>query len=225
MRFHGGDCCFSSEFLVYLVSCYSVLSSCLVVLCLSGEAPGSWIIVTCLLKVLVILFFAACHSNMSIFLRLNVCSQVSVTGHNTNFATMLSTGGDVHFQIHPGRLYNIALYQMDGTLLGYVRVDVPSTALSVGVVRPMGGDDGGDNRGGNGSASGGLRAVPGGSSVTVSGGARARNDVQMRLASISDLLANLPGTRNNPITVDDGSGPSDCGYSMDGDRDIDMFIS
>lgn len=213
----------------YLVSCYSVLPSCLVVCCLPAEAPGSWMIVTCLLKFLVTLFYAACHSNMSIFLRLNVSSQVSVTGHQTNFATMLSTGGDVHFQIYPGRLYNIALYQMDGTLLGYVRVDVPSPALSVGVVRPRDGDDGGDNRGGDGSASGGLRAVPGGSSVTVSGGARANdgNDVQMRLASISDLLANLPGTRNNPITVDDGSDsvPSDCGCSMDGDRDIDMFIS
>ena len=181
------------------------------------------------LKFLVILFSVACHSSMSIFLRLNVSSQVSVTGHQTNFATMLSTGGDVHFQIYPGRLYNIALYQMDGTLLGYVRVEVPSPALSVGVVRPRDGDDGGDNRGGNGSASGGLRAVPGGSSVTVSGGARADdgNDVRVRLASISDLLANLPGTRNNPITVDDGSDsvPSDCGCSMDGDRDIDMFIS
>ena len=164
---------------------------------------------------------------MSIFLRFNVSSQVSVTGYQTNFATMLSTGGDVHFQVYPGRLYNIALYQMDGTLLGYVRVDVPSSALPIGVVRPGNGNDGGDNRGGDGGASGGSRTVPGGSSVTVSGGARANdgNDVQTRLASISDLLANLPGTRNNPITVDDGSGPSDCGCSMDGDRDIDMFIS
>ena len=166
---------------------------------------------------------------MSIFLRLNVSSQVSVTGHQTNFATMLSTGGDVHFQIYPGRLYNVALYQMDGTLLGYVRIDIPSQALSVGVVRPSGGDGGGDNRGGNGSARGGVREVPGGSSVTVSGGPRANdgNDVRVRLASISDLLANLPGARNNPITVDDGSDsvPSDCGCSMDGDRDIDMFIS
>ena len=139
-----------ASFWSYLVSCYFVLQSCLVVCCLSAEAPGSWIIATCLLKFLVNLFSAACHSNMSIFLRLNVSSQVSVTGHQTNFATMLSTGGDVHFQIYPGRLYNIALYQMDGTLLGYVRVDVPSPALSVGVVRPRDGDDGGDNRGGDG---------------------------------------------------------------------------
>ena len=181
----------------------------------------------CPLEFLVVVFFTACLSNMSFFLRLNAASQVSVTGQQTNFATMLSTGGDVHFQIYPGRLYNVALYQMDGTLLGYVRIDIPSQALSVGVVRPSGGDGGGDNRGGNGSARGGVREVPGGSSVTVSGGARADdgNDVRMRLASISDLLANLPGTRNNPIIVDENSGTSDCGCSMDDSRDIDMLIN
>ena len=172
---------------------------------------------------------------MSIFLRFNVSSQVSVTGFQTNFATMLSSGGDVHFQVYPGRLYNIALYQLDGTLLGYVRVDVPPV-LPIGVVRPGDGGDGGDSRGGDGGASGGFRPVPGGSSVTVSGSARVdgASTVQTRLASIADLLSNLPGSRNNPIIIEDGSmslssvsaSVADCSCSMDGAQsDIDMFIA
>ena len=171
---------------------------------------------------------------MSVFLRFNVSSQISVTGFNTNFATMLSGGGDVHFQVYSGRLYNIALYQLDGTLLGYLRVDIPPI-VPVGVVRPGGGGDG-DNRGGNnGGGNGGFQPVPGASSVTVSGSARTDGvgAVQARLASIGDLLANLPGSANNPIVVDDGSTPSSsvsasaagCSCSTDAYSDIDMICS
>ena len=169
---------------------------------------------------------------MSVFLRFNVSSQVSVTGFNTNFATMLSASGDVHFQVYPGRLYNIALYQLDGTLLGYVRVDIPPI-IPVGVVRPGGGGDGDDRGGNDGGGSGGFQPVPGGSSVTVSGSARTNGagTVQTRLTSISDLLSNLPGSANNPIVVDDGSTPSSsvsasaagCSCSTDAYSDIDML--
>ena len=59
-------------------------------------------------------------------------------------------------------------------------------------------------------------------------------NVQTRLASISDLLSNLPGSRNNPIIIEDGSmslssvsaSVADCSCSMDGAQsDIDMFIA
>ena len=177
---------------------------------------------------------------MSVFLRFNVSSQISVTGFNTNFATMLSGGGDVHFQVYSGRLYNIALYQLDGTLLGYLRVDIPPI-VPVGVVRP-GGDNGGDNRGGNDGdgSNGGFQPVPGASSVTISGSARTDgvSAVQARLASIGDFLANIPGSANNPIIVDDGSTSSSslsasaagCSCSggissTDAYSDIDMMCS
>ena len=38
---------------------------------------------------------------MSVFIRLNVSSQISVTGFCTDFATMLNGGGDVHFRVYP----------------------------------------------------------------------------------------------------------------------------
>ena len=170
---------------------------------------------------------------MSVFLRFNVSSQISVTGFNTNFATMLSGGGDVHFQVYPGRLYNIALYQLDGTLLGYLRVDIPPI-VPVGVVHPGGGNDG-DNRGGNDGdgSNGGFQAVPGESTASISGSA-----VQARLASIGDFLANIPGSVNNPIIVDDGSTSSSsllasaagCSCSggissTDAYSDVDMMCS
>ena len=108
--------------------------------------------------------------------------------------------------------------------------------LPIGVVRPGDGGDGGDSRGGDGGASGGFRPVPGGSSVTVSGSARVdgASTVQTRLASISDLLSNLPGSRNNLIIIDDGSmslssvsaSVADCSCSTNGAHsDIDMLIA
>ena len=59
------------------------------------------------------------------YLRFNVPTQVSVTGYGSDFATLLSGGGDVHFRIYSSHLYQVGLYQLDGTLLGYIRVDVP----------------------------------------------------------------------------------------------------
>ena len=146
-------------------------------------------------------------SKMSVFIRFNVSSQISVTGFCTDFATMLNGGGDVHFRVYPGRLYHIALYQLDGTLLGYLRIDVPAV-VPVGVVRP-GGDGGGDNRGGNDGdgSNGGFVSVPGASTVTLSGSARTDgvSAVRARLASLGDFLASIPGSASNPIVVDDGS--------------------
>ena len=85
-----------------------------------------------------------------------------------------------------------------------------------------------------------MKGFPGASSVTVSGSARTDgvSAVQARLASIGDLLANLPGSANNPIIVDDGSTSSSslsasaagCSCSggissTDAYSDIDMMCS
>ena len=145
---------------------------------------------------------------MSVFLRFNVSSQISVTGYGSDFATMLNGGGDVHFRVYPGRLYHIALYQLDGTLLGYLRIDVPG-AVPVGVIQPGrggGGDDGAVDDGDGGD--GGFVSIPGASTVTLSAGS-ARTDgvsaVRARLASMSSFLSTVPGSAGNPIIVDDES--------------------
>ena len=52
------------------------------------------------------------HDNhkMSVYLRFNMPTQVSVTGYGSDVATLLSGGGDVHFRIYPTHLYQIGLY-------------------------------------------------------------------------------------------------------------------
>ena len=119
-------------------------------------------------------------------------------------------------------------------------MDIPPI-IPVGVVRPGGGNDG-DNRGGNdgNGSNGGFQAVPGASTVSISGSARTDgvSAVQARLASIGDFLANIPGSVNNPIIVDDGSTSSSslsasadgcsCSGGMgstDAHSDIDMMCS
>ena len=134
-------------------------------------------------------------------------SQISVTGYGTDFATMLNGGGNVHFRVYPGRLYHIALYQLDGTLLGYLRIDVP-TAVPVGMIRPGrggGGDNGAGNDGDGGD--GGFVSIPGASTVTLSGSARTDgvSAVRARLASMSSFISTIPGSAGNPIIVDDES--------------------
>ena len=47
---------------------------------------------------------------MSVYLRFNVPTQVSVNGYGSDVATLLSGGGDVHFRIYPSHLYQIGLY-------------------------------------------------------------------------------------------------------------------
>ena len=144
---------------------------------------------------------------MSVFVRFNVSSQISVTGFCTDFATMLNGDGDVHFRVYPGRLYHIALYQLDGTLLGYLRIDVP-TVVPVGVIRPGGGggDDNGAGNDGDGG-NGGFVSVPGASTVTLSGSARTDgvSAVRARLASMNNFMSTMPGSAGNPIIVDDES--------------------
>ena len=148
---------------------------------------------------------------MSVFLRFNVSSQVSVTGYGSDFVTMLNGGGDVHFRIYQGRLYQIGLYQLDGTLLGYLRIDVPG-AVPIGVVRPGGGGhgDGGHDGGGHdgGGHDGALLPIPGASTVTLSGGSARTNGVsavRARLASMGGRVSSAPGSAENPIVVDEES--------------------
>ena len=132
---------------------------------------------------------------MSVYLRFNVPTQVSITGYRSDVATLLSGGGDVHFRIYSGHLYQIGLYRLDGTLLGYLRVDVPG-AVPIGMVRPGGGGGGGAP----------LR-IPGASSVTVSGGSAQTNGVdavRTRLAASSTNVSSALGSANNRILVDGG---------------------
>ena len=132
---------------------------------------------------------------MSAYLRFNVPTQVSITGYGSDVATLLSGGGDVHFRIYSGHLYQIGLYRLDGTLLGYFRVDVPG-AVPIGVVLPGGG--------GGGAAP--LR-IPGAATVTVSGGSARTNGVdavRTRLTMSSTSTTFAAGRANNPILVDDG---------------------
>ena len=146
---------------------------------------------------------------MSVFLRFNVSSQVSVTGYGSDSATMLNGGGDVHFRIYQGRLYQIGLYQLDGTLLGYLRIDVPG-AVPVGVVRPGGGGHG-DGGYDGGEHDGALSSIPGASTVTLSGGSARTNGVsavQARLASMGGRVSSAPGSAGNPIVVDEESASS-----------------
>ena len=143
---------------------------------------------------------------MSAFLRFNVPTQVSVTGYGSDFATLLSGGGDLHFRIYSGHLYQIGLYRLDGTLLGYLRIDVPG-AVPVGVVRPGGGGhgDGGHDGGGHDGA---LLPIPGASTVTLSGGSARTNGVsavRARLASMGGRVSFAPGSAENPIVVDEES--------------------
>ena len=130
---------------------------------------------------------------MSLVLRFNIPTQVSVTGYGSDFATLLSGGGDLHFRIYSGHLYQIGLYRLDGTLLGYLRIDVPG-AVPVGVVRPGGGGHGGA-----------PLQIPGASTVTVSSGSARTsglNAVRARLASTGGHVSSAPRSVDNPILVD-----------------------
>ena len=168
---------------------------------------------------------------MSVYLRFNVPTQVSITGYGSDVATLLSGGGDVHFRIYSGHLYQIGLYRLDGTLLGYLRIDVPG-AVPIGVVRPGGGGGGGAP----------LRIL-GASTVTVSGGSARTNGVNAVRAWLASSSASVPsalGSANNPILVDGGDNISsgsrsvfaaaagECGSddtNSDARSDVDIDIS